>query len=388
MADRLPRLALATLILAPAYAVAALSLPGLSALSEAAAGLLIVGVEASAAAEALGEGDAVAARKHAEHAWEAFEEYARGLAYDVDPAAAERLEAALRELAGAAERGDAAAAREAAGVVAETVGYIYQSLPGGLSGDFTFGLMVVVKLVEEAVEAYEEGSSTDALLIMEEALRVYRNLPAGEVLGEEAGEIESLFSSAIAALARGGDFEGPAEAVVAEISEAIGIGEAGEGGAVEALGKVRELIEKAVEAYRAGDYAAAEELAASAYLEGYELVEGAVESVSPELNEEIEILIREEFRGAIAQRAPLEEVERIAEEIYRLLGEAERLLSQAATAETVTVTETVEAVTTVTEASPEALALAAGLGVIALAELAVLVRLRSRAPGVMGGGQS
>ena len=379
---KFPMVLIALLIIS-LHAAPATSLPGIQGLAEAVAGLIMVRVEATAAVDALKRGDGELASKHADHAWEAFEEYVRDLAYNVDPNTANNLEASLREFRDAVARGSIDEALSKVKVVEETINLIYSSLPGGLPQDFIFNMIVIAKLVEEAMEAYEEDLITDAQLIMEAALNVYRALPAEEVLGEEAAEIEELFSSALKALAEGGDFEGPAEAIVVEVSEVAGLG-AAEDDAIEALQKVRELVEAALEAYRAGDYARAEDLAATAYLEGYELAEGAVESLDPELNEEIEITLREEFRRAIAERAPLEKVEALAEEVYRLLGEAERLLTETRAAEIITVTETIEAVTTVTEASPQALAIAAGLAVVALAELVVLLRLRSRGTEVTG----
>ena len=125
----------------------------------------------------------------------------------------------------------------------------------------------------------------------------------------------ALLVLALAAVGCGGDDEGeeaPEEAG-ATPSEAIA-----------EIGEVRQGLDDALAAYEEGDAAQAEELAAEAYLEHFELVEPPLEERNEELNEELEHLIREDVRGAIAKGAPEKEVESLIEEANDGLDRAEK----------------------------------------------------------------
>jgi len=92
---------------------------------------------------------------------------------------------------------------------------------------------------------------------------------------------------------------------------------------------VRGGLDEALLAYEEGDAAAAEEAATDAYLEHFELVEGPLEETDEELNEELEILIRETLGEAIASDAPVAEVEKLVEEANAGLDDAEAQLEKA-----------------------------------------------------------
>jgi gamma-glutamyl:cysteine ligase YbdK (ATP-grasp superfamily) len=96
--------------------------------------------------------------------------------------------------------------------------------------------------------------------------------------------------------------------------------------AVTEINAVRNGLAASLTAYRNGDEAQAEELAAEAYLQHFELVEGPLEERDEELNEELEDQIREELREEIRDGAPVAKVAALVKKIDRELDEAERAL--------------------------------------------------------------
>ena len=71
-----------------------------------------------------------------------------------------------------------------------------------------------------------------------------------------------------------------------------------------------------------GDRAAAAELAAEAYLEHYEVIEGAVIAAAPDINTELEPLLGAELRRQINEGATLEEIQTMVDRAKDLLGQA------------------------------------------------------------------
>jgi hypothetical protein len=96
--------------------------------------------------------------------------------------------------------------------------------------------------------------------------------------------------------------------------------------ALRETGKVREELAAAVATYKRGDEAAATSRAEDAYLDHFELVEGALEKQDPELKETLEHAIREQLVGAMKDHEPASEVEAMAQAIDRDLATAEAAL--------------------------------------------------------------
>lgn len=92
------------------------------------------------------------------------------------------------------------------------------------------------------------------------------------------------------------------------------------------VGKTRDGLDRALRTLRAGDRKAAEEQVGDAYLEHFEHVEGALEDVAPELNEEIEEALSHELRDEIKSGAKAAEIEALADEIRANLDDAEQRL--------------------------------------------------------------
>jgi hypothetical protein len=173
--------------------------------------------------------------------------------------------------------------------------------------------------------------------------------------------------------------------ITGELREIIGLEveeEAGKEELLAILEETRSLVEEALSLYKKAEYDEAEELVVEAYLENYELVENAIASIDPELNEEIERLLREELRFKIVDRAPESEVEALVMEILEKLEQAEELL---AGADRRAAEEAVETTTIVVE-TPGGLGVVgktalAGLAVLAVAELAIILKLLRRSSG-------
>lgn len=95
--------------------------------------------------------------------------------------------------------------------------------------------------------------------------------------------------------------------------------------AIAEIPQVRAGLAAGLAAYQEGDAEKAEELIADAYLEHFEVVEGPLEEVDEELNEELEFLISTEIRRAIKQgKKPAQ--------VQALVGQANAQLDQAAKA--------------------------------------------------------
>jgi exonuclease VII small subunit len=96
--------------------------------------------------------------------------------------------------------------------------------------------------------------------------------------------------------------------------------------AVERIGNVETALDDALAKYQSGDKKSADRVVGDAYLEQFEHVEGPLEKVDHELNEELEDGIREELRGKIKAGAPAAEVEALVSELKTKLNKAEAAL--------------------------------------------------------------
>ena len=99
--------------------------------------------------------------------------------------------------------------------------------------------------------------------------------------------------------------------------------------AIAEIGEVRGGLTQGLAAYQAGNAEEADTLIGDAYLEHFEIVEGPLEEVDPELNEELEELISTEIRDEIKAGAPVKEVQALVQEAQTGLDEAETALGQA-----------------------------------------------------------
>jgi entry exclusion lipoprotein TrbK len=92
--------------------------------------------------------------------------------------------------------------------------------------------------------------------------------------------------------------------------------------AIAEIQQVRRGLDDGLAAYVAGKPERADTLVGDAYLEHFELVEGPLEEVDPELNEELEELISTEIREAIKAGARRQRVQALVQEAHAGLDEA------------------------------------------------------------------
>ncbi|MEA2361392.1 MAG: high-affinity iron transporter [Thermoleophilaceae bacterium] len=96
--------------------------------------------------------------------------------------------------------------------------------------------------------------------------------------------------------------------------------------AVREIAAVRTGLGRAVAQLRAGDRKAAEDTVAESYLQHFEKVEGPLDKVDHELNEELEETLKGELRAKISGGAPVGEVEKLVDEVNGDLDTAEAKL--------------------------------------------------------------
>lgn len=99
--------------------------------------------------------------------------------------------------------------------------------------------------------------------------------------------------------------------------------------AIDEIAAVRAGLDDALVLYRDGDAAAAEETVSETYLQHFELVEGPLEEADAELNEELEVLIRETLTAEIAAGEPVKDVAALVDEANSGLDAAEAQLQAA-----------------------------------------------------------
>ena len=92
------------------------------------------------------------------------------------------------------------------------------------------------------------------------------------------------------------------------------------------VGETQKGLNEALATYAEGDEAAAAEAVQETYLQHFELVEGPLEEVEPELTEELEDAIREELVESMEAGDPVEDVTALVEDITADLGDASKAL--------------------------------------------------------------
>lgn len=86
--------------------------------------------------------------------------------------------------------------------------------------------------------------------------------------------------------------------------------------------EINRLLDDILVLVEADDRDAAAELAAEAYLENYEVIEGGIIAAAPEINEELEPLLGAELRAAINDGTEPAEIEEMTDRARELLAEA------------------------------------------------------------------
>ena len=216
----------------------------------------------------------------------------------------------------------------------------------------TFNASVVARLLDIAGHEYEEAVANGTIIAMVEyqdgqafiqrAQDIF-NSSAGNIdqsLAHEVEEVNIFFTdlnNAVNNLDDPANVETIINGIIHELAEITGLAETqltGEEAGTEEqdpiafINNVKSLLTELAAAYRAQDYQGAENIAIEAYLENYEFVEAPLAELDRELMEQTEVLLREELRQMITNRAPIEQIEHHIGLINANLDRATQLLSQ------------------------------------------------------------
>lgn len=104
--------------------------------------------------------------------------------------------------------------------------------------------------------------------------------------------------------------------------------ENGENDPLTILTSIKNLLQKSITELNAGNYTGASELVDIAYIDNYEYIEDPLKELDQDLMEETEVMIREDFAGAIEDKKPIEEITTLHNNIKTNLDKAEQLFKQ------------------------------------------------------------
>ena len=94
------------------------------------------------------------------------------------------------------------------------------------------------------------------------------------------------------------------------------------------LTSIKDLLQNSITELNKGNYTGASELVDIAYIDNYEYIEDPLKELDQDLMEETEVMIREDFAGAIEDKKPIEEITTLHNNIKTNLDKAEQLFKQ------------------------------------------------------------
>lgn len=201
------------------------------------------------------------------------------------------------------------------------------AVPQAKKDDHVFWIKVAIQLLETAEHEYEEAVSggkitemieyQDAQGFVGRADALFKSI-ANKIDEEERNEIDESFTElkeAMESAKEPADIETFIGGIVYEFKEVAGIEEEMSMTKQASVANIKALLANLIEEYEEGEYEEAEQLAIKAYVDNYEFLEPAIEEKDPELMETTEIMMREELRSMIKDRAPLEQIESKVEQI-------------------------------------------------------------------------
>ena len=231
---------------------------------------------------------------------------------------------------------------------------VEQVVPVKTANNVTFGLAVVADLLSiasaEYGEAVENGTIKEiveyqdgqAFVSKAQDLMVQTSTGLPQEKTPEIQETNKLFSDLNTAIQNKLSPEvvdTSIRTIIHEISEITGIseenlgrgGEEGTNSAAaeprEMISKMRTLLNQTIQAYKHQNYAEAEALATSAYLDNYEFIEAPLAEKDNILMENTEVMLREQLRELIQNRVSIEELQQHIDKINSNLDQAEKLLA-------------------------------------------------------------
>jgi hypothetical protein len=225
---------------------------------------------------------------------------------------------------------------------------LQQVIPAEIADNSTFRLGVVSDLLSiagvEYGEAVENGTIKEIVEYQDGQAFVSRaqdlfsqtspTLPPN--LSPEVQEANTFFSDLNGAIQNKSSPEvvdRSTGAIIHEISEITGIseeelgGQAAENESGEIISEIRNLLNQTIQAYQQQNYAEAESLATTAYIDNFEFIEAPLEEKDETLMENTETMLREQLRQLIQNRVPAEQLQQHLDKINDNLDRAEQLLA-------------------------------------------------------------
>jgi len=241
----------------------------------------------------------------------------------------EQLDSALVTLANSIDTLSASEVESAVADINAMLDDAMAAVVGNESSKPEFGAMVVVLLLQTAEVEYgeavangqivEEIEYQDASAFMHRAVVVFEGVRGGmdEHEAEEIDEFFAQLNSAVSAKAEPEQINTLLGGIIHELDEvfALGVEDSEELDGWGYIDHIKELLDEAVEHYKAGNAAEARALAIEAYLDNYEFIEADIAEEDRPLMEKVEIDMRVELVQMIDQGRPASEVESHVEQI-------------------------------------------------------------------------
>lgn len=213
---------------------------------------------------------------------------------------------------------------------------IKQVIPSTTADNSTFKLGVVSNLLsiagEEYGEAVENGSIKEiveyqdgqAFITRAEDMFTQASYTIPQEMDSEIQETKQFFSDINNSIQNKSSPEVVDKsigAIIHEISEITGISKESLGSETagtdsgEIISEIRSLLNQTVEAYRQQNYAEAEALATTAYLDNFEFIETPLAEKDEALMENTEVMLREQLRQLIQNKVSAEELQQHIDKI-------------------------------------------------------------------------
>ena len=225
---------------------------------------------------------------------------------------------------------------------------IKQVIPSATTDNSTFKLGVVSNLLsiagEEYGEAVENGSIKeiveyqDGQAFITRAEDVFMQASSTTIPQEmdpEVQETKQFFSDINNSIQNKSNpevIDKSIGAIIHEISEITGISKESLGGQTagtesgKIISEIRGLLNQTVEAYRQQNYAEAQALATTAYIDNFEFIETPLAEKDEALMENTEVMLREQLRQLIQNKVSLEELQQHIDKIKINLDKAAILI--------------------------------------------------------------
>jgi plastocyanin len=104
----------------------------------------------------------------------------------------------------------------------------------------------------------------------------------------------------------------------------------------EIISTVKTLLNQTINEYRNQNFTGSQRLASSAYLDNYEFIEAPLDKHDKALNENTEVMLRQQLRQMIKDKSPMENVQQLINNINPNLDKVESLLANESPIQTMT----------------------------------------------------